>query len=79
MKQIVHYDNFKPTTIVVGKCATVFPIDHPDSVNVSNQVMVMTSLVLSHDPATGEFETQNSKYVPFFEFLEFPRPESVPT
>jgi hypothetical protein len=38
-------------------------VDHPSEL-VSNTELVMTSAVVSFDPATGEFETRNSCYVP---------------
>lgn len=46
--------------------AMVFPIDHPDSDNVSNKKEVMTSQVISvvkDGNVVVEFETLNTKYV----------------
>ena len=46
--------------------ALVFPIDHPDSDNVSNKKEVITSKVVSvvkDGNVVVEFETLNTKYV----------------
>lgn len=46
--------------------AMVFPVDHPDSDNVSNKKEVRTSQVISvvkDGDVVVEFETLNTKYV----------------
>lgn len=60
MKKIVHYRELEHC--VVGQNALVFPIDHPDSERISNKKLVMTSVVQSVNPETGEFETLNTIY-----------------
>jgi hypothetical protein len=60
-KPVVRYETL--VTCEVGHCAYVYPVDHPSEL-VSNTELVMTSAVVSFDPATGEFETRNSCYVP---------------
>jgi hypothetical protein len=63
MKKTVRYDRKKGAIIKTGQHAFVFPVDH-DSVYVTNTKVAMTSLVVKYDETTGEFETQNSLYVP---------------
>ena len=63
MKPIVHYKG-AIGPIVVGRSATVFPVDHPNTELVSNTTFVHTSPVVSYDQETGKFETQNTQYVP---------------
>ena len=62
----VHYDATKPTYIVVGQRASVTPIDHPDTANVSNTMPCLTTQVQSiHRDSKGEitgFTTRNSFY-----------------
>ena len=65
-KQIVHYDATKPAFIKIRQRATVTPIDHPDTVLVSNTMPCTTSPVqlIVYD-SKGEivcFETMNSIY-----------------
>jgi len=66
-KQQVQYRITPHTYIVVGDCAFVFPVGHPDTDNVSGLNHATTSTVLSYDIETGEFETKNSLYKPFTE------------
>ena len=61
MKPIVHYKTVQNCKIVIGNPALVAPIDHPSDM-VSNEKAVLTSLVVSHDEDTGEFETENTCY-----------------
>lgn len=63
MKPIVHYKGLA-FHIAVGRSATVFPVDHYNQELVSNTTFVHTSRVVSYDQKTGEFETQNTRYVP---------------
>lgn len=62
-KKIVRYSAVYGD-IVVGRGASVFPVDHPDSENVSNEHMAWTSTVVSYDETTEIFETLNTVYVP---------------
>lgn len=64
MKKIVHYNKHPLNRITINRPAVVWPIDHPDSRNVSNTKPVFTSPVLSYDEDTGEFETLNTIYKP---------------
>jgi len=61
-KPIVHYYPGHDDRIRVGSSAFICPIDHPDTGNVSNQSVVRTSNVISHNKETGDFETENSIY-----------------
>lgn len=61
MKTTVRYRQNLLDSIRVGGRAIVVPIDHP---NCSNKGPVLTSIVEHYDPITGEFETENSRYVP---------------
>lgn len=63
MKPIVHYKG-AIGPIVVGRSATVFPVDHYNTTLVSNKKHAFTSTVVSYDQETGKFETQNTQYVP---------------
>ena len=62
-KQVVRYSGLLFTPIV-GQSATVYPVDHPDMERVTNGQMAYTSSVVSYDETTGQFETQNTLYVP---------------
>lgn len=64
MKPTVHYYKHLPNQINLGQRAIVYPIDHPDSENVSNKTWVLTSKVIWHDSESGDFETLNTKYIP---------------
>lgn len=63
-------EKYKPTVryrtvlseIVIGGRVLVVTIDHPSSL-VSNGHPVFTTPVVSYDPATGAFETKNTKYI----------------
>lgn len=65
-KKIVHYHAFMGESIVVGHPALIYPLDHP-SPDVSNTKMAITSLVISVDRETGDFETENTRYVALVE------------
>ena len=68
MKPTVTY---KPLgEIVVGEGASVIPLNHPGNANdcspfhmIENGYPAYTSTVISHDEATGRFETLNTIYV----------------
>lgn len=62
-KQQVHYHRNKFKHIVLGHSAIVFPIDHPDTEQVSNAREVVTSRVIKIFP-DGSFETLNTMYKP---------------
>jgi len=47
----------------VGQSAIVKPVDHPSNL-VSNERLVITSHVTRVNKHTGEFETENTLYVP---------------
>lgn len=61
-KKVVQYKTGPGQYIRVGQRAIVWPIDHYSEL-VSNEKAVMTSVVLSYDAVTGNFETQNTIYV----------------
>jgi hypothetical protein len=63
-KRTVFYDATKNVAnVAVGLHAVVWPINHT-SENVSNNLPVLTSRIMSVGPEYGEFETQNSIYMP---------------
>lgn len=62
-KRIVHYDDSKPVQ-EVGERVILHPINHPDTINVSNTTTVITSKVVSWNKETGVIETQNTVYIP---------------
>lgn len=62
MKPCVHYDLL--VRCEAGERALVRPLDHPQRALVSNKSVALTSTVLSYDPQTGEFETENTRYRP---------------
>jgi hypothetical protein len=61
-KPVVHYSAVSGR-ITVGQSAKVRPLDHTSDF-VSNTTFAVTSKVVRHDRATGEFETENSRYRP---------------
>lgn len=67
-KKVVKYTSvvfpYAPTSDPVGYPAVVVPVDHPDTVNVSNGIEATTTDVVAYDEATGIFETKNTVYVP---------------
>ena len=71
-KKVVQYTVSPYTSIVVGQRALVIPVDHPDTVKVTNGVHAFTSEVIAYNSETGEFETLNSRYLP-----AVPVPQSV--
>ena len=64
MKKIVHYDTSKGVMQHSSGGILLWPIDHPDTNWVSNASYVLTSRMISQDLETGEFETENTRYVP---------------
>jgi hypothetical protein len=68
-KPVVHYVG--EAFIKVGQSAYLDQtLDHPHLSNRANLFGVQTSRVISHDEATGDFETLNTKYVKVQEPLE---------
>ena len=59
MKKLVKYNLHKKSTIVVGKRAIVWPIDHP---NCTNMGPAITSKVVSIGEDGRTFETENTNY-----------------
>lgn len=67
MKKVVHYDRSKGVMAHPSGGVLLWPIDHPDSDRVSNDSYVLTSPITqltATDIDKGEFETQNTRYVP---------------
>lgn len=60
MKPIVLYDIDQSSPVTIGISAYVQPLDHP---NCSNTKLVKTSKVISYNPKTKDFETENTCYV----------------
>lgn len=60
-KKIVHYVAYEGQ-IRIGAVALLYPVDHPDTENVSNTKLAKTSRVQRHDPDTDEIETLNTIY-----------------
>jgi hypothetical protein len=71
-KQVVQYRELQfnglshvgPWLSPVGQWVQVVPVDHPDTIGVLNGYWATTSQVVSYDETTGQFETQNTLYVP---------------
>jgi len=68
-KQVVRYtavEFFGPLHggAIVGNRAFVTPVDHPDTVNVTNGRPAYTTEVVKYDEVTEQFETRNTLYVP---------------
>ena len=63
-KKTVRYSGEKPVGVVVGQSTYLTPVDHPDTLNVSNNKLVRTSRVVAFDEATGRVETLNTIYIP---------------
>jgi len=61
VKPIVRYREVAAGLVRVGYTATVVALNHPSPLIRSGD-MVDTSTVVSYDPTTGRFETQNSIY-----------------
>lgn len=68
-------DNIKPLVHYVGtpeiftdfdgqQRAYLTPVDHPDTVNVSNTRVARTSAIVSMNSDTGRIETRNTVYIP---------------
>lgn len=62
-KPVVNYDKTRSHYIREGYSALVYPLNHPDVENVSNNKEACTSAVKQYDPLTGVFETENTMYV----------------
>lgn len=60
-KKVVHYRGIPQ---IVGDRALIYPVDHPDTVNVTNTEQAITSPIVRKDLDTGEFETLNTIYRP---------------
>ena len=60
MKPIVHFISSNDDYIHVGNSAFVNPIDHPDTVHVSNRKPIRTSEVVAINE--DGFETKNTIY-----------------
>jgi len=60
MKPTVLYDIDQASPITIGVSAYVQPIDHSDC---SNTKLAKTSRVISYNPVTKDFETENTCYV----------------
>lgn len=65
-KPLVFYRADRPYLIQIGKPAFVYPINHPDTVNVTSDgaTPVATSPVVMMNLLSGEFWTHNSHYAP---------------
>lgn len=63
MKPVVHY-NHVFLAPKVGRRAVVATVDHPSERVTNEGGPVFTSDVVSIGPGEGEFETQNTRYVP---------------
>jgi hypothetical protein len=59
IKKVVHYHQLRDC--VVGRRASVWPIDHPD---IPLGKSGRTSVVQMFDPLTGEAETTHTRYEP---------------
>ena len=64
MKQKVYYDDQMPVLEGYGGSAYLYPVDHPDTTNVSNTTVARTSKVVSWNKETGVIETLNTIYTP---------------
>lgn len=64
-KKVVHYMG-TPVIFNIGRNQHAYlePVDHPDTVNVSNKSVARTSAIVSMNSATGRIETQNTIYMP---------------
>lgn len=65
-KPLVFYRADKPHLIEIGKPAFVYPLNHPDTVNVTGdgETPVCTSPVRLVNILSGEFWTDNTHYAP---------------
>lgn len=63
-KKIVRYYKDKGVELA-GDRALLYPMDHPDSLRVSNTTLILTSKVINFDRDTGILETENSLYTPY--------------
>lgn len=69
MKPVVNFKRNSLTffTLFGKERAELFPINHPDSINVSNTKMVVTSEVIQktfEGSVLTSFETKNTIYIP---------------
>ena len=64
-KKVVHYRKGSVTwPVLLGSSTYLFPLDHPDTENVSNTRLVRTSKVIAVAQDTGRIETLNTVYLP---------------
>ena len=63
-KPVVHYVGKPQFWGELKHGAFIYPMDHPDTENVTNLKQAHTSSVLSYDPITGRMETMNTVYIP---------------
>ena len=64
-KKVVRYRVGEyPTSVRVGEGTWLYPLDHTDTLNVSNRMLARTSRVVAFDEVTGRIETLNSIYLP---------------
>ena len=62
-KKVVHYDRLAGVQ-QIGERVILIPVDHPDTVNVTNGRYATTSKVESWDITSGRIETRNTIYIP---------------
>ena len=62
-KPVVLYKAVPTCDIVVGYPAMILPVNHYATNRVTNRNVAITTVVLSYDKATGDFETANTRYV----------------
>lgn len=68
-KQVVRYSEVQffgtlSNGPIVGNRAYVTPVDHPDTLNVTNGQPAVTTEIVAYDEVTEQFETRNTLYVP---------------
>lgn len=63
-KQVAYYDPELTVYIEVGKGALVWPVQHPNRLEVTCTKHALTSPVVIYNEATGVFETLNTRYIP---------------
>lgn len=67
MKKTVLYDAHMGVSLLPWgewQRARLYPIDHPDTENVSNTTWCLTSAVQNYNETTGVIETLNTIYLP---------------
>jgi hypothetical protein len=63
-KKIVHYDDKMLVQEIYGNRVVLYPVDHPDTIRVTNTTSALTSPIVLWDKDTGVIETQNTIYKP---------------